>query len=126
MDVEEIQLETIVVEDGRRVENSDQLKSLCNNINLSFHYNKKNFGPGSCRSLGASMSQEKFLWFIDSDTVTDNSKLMKNLLQTSLAPSGVSVRVIPEVVGYSSIATTQRYIDVNDNLICNCVEVFLQ
>ena len=37
MDVEEVQLETIVVEDGRRVENSDQLKSLCNNINFSFH-----------------------------------------------------------------------------------------
>ena len=43
MDVEEVQLETIVVEDGSRVENSDQLKSLCNNINSSFHYNKKKF-----------------------------------------------------------------------------------
>ena len=69
------------------------------------------------------MSQGKFLWFIDSDTVTDNSKLMKNLLQTSLATSGVSVRVIAEAVGYSSIATAQRYIDVNNNLICNCVEI---
>ena len=100
MDVEEVQLETIVVEDGRRVENSDQLKSLCNNINLSFHYNKKNSGPGYCRNLGASISQGKFLWFIDSDTVADNSKLMKNLLQTSLATSGVSVRVIAGAVGY--------------------------
>ena len=89
MDVEEVQLETIVVEDGSRVENSDQLKSLCNNINLSFHYNKKNSGPGYCRNLGASISQGKFLWFIDSDTVADNPKLMKNLLQTSRETRGV-------------------------------------
>ena len=33
---------------------------------------------------------------------------------TKLATSGVSVRVIAEAVGHSSIATTQRYIDVND------------
>ena len=41
---------------------------------------------------------------------------------TKLATSGVSVRVIAEAVGHSSIATTQRYIDVNDDLISNAVE----
>ena len=41
---------------------------------------------------------------------------------TKLATSGVSVRVIAEAVGHSSIATTQRYIEVNDNLISNAVE----
>ena len=42
---------------------------------------------------------------------------------TKLATSGVSVRVIAEAVGHSSIATTQRYIDVNDELIGNAVEL---
>ena len=42
---------------------------------------------------------------------------------TRLATSGVSVRVIAEAVGHSSIATTQRYIDVNDELISNAVEL---
>lgn len=42
---------------------------------------------------------------------------------TKLATSGVSVRVIAEAVGHSSIATTQRYIDVNDDLISNAVEL---
>jgi integrase/recombinase XerD len=42
---------------------------------------------------------------------------------TKLAMSGISVRVIAEAVGHSSIATTQRYIDVNDELISNAVEL---
>ena len=39
-----------------------------------------------------------------------------------LATSVFSVRVIAEAVGHSSIATTQRYIVVNDGLISNAVE----
>jgi integrase/recombinase XerD len=42
---------------------------------------------------------------------------------TKLAISGVSVRVIAEAVGHSSIVQTQRYIDVNDELIGNAVEL---
>ena len=42
---------------------------------------------------------------------------------TSLSTKGVSVRVIAEAVGHSSIATTQRYIDVNDELIGRAVEL---
>ena len=42
---------------------------------------------------------------------------------TKLATSEVSVRVIAEAVGHSSVATTQRSIDVNDELISNAVEL---
>ena len=42
---------------------------------------------------------------------------------TKLAISGVDVRVIAEAVGHSSIVTTLRYIDVNDELIVNAVEI---
>lgn len=47
----------------------------------------------------------------------------KRTFITKLATSGVIVRVIAEAVGHSSIATTQRYIDVNDELISNAVEL---
>tara|TARA_B100001559_G_C16363892_1_gene558725 strand:- start:160 stop:270 length:111 start_codon:yes stop_codon:yes gene_type:complete len=35
----------------------------------------------------------------------------------------VSVAVIAEAVGHKNIATTQRYISVNDTLIGNAVEL---
>jgi len=42
---------------------------------------------------------------------------------TKLAASGVSVRVIAEIVGHANIDTTQRYIDVNDEMMSNAVEL---
>jgi integrase/recombinase XerD len=51
------------------------------------------------------------------------SHSMRRTFITKLATSGVSVRVIAEAVGHASIATTQRYIDVNDELISNAVEL---
>jgi len=51
------------------------------------------------------------------------SHSMRRTYITKLSTSGISVRVIAEAVGHSSIATTQRYIDVNDELISNAVEL---
>ena len=42
---------------------------------------------------------------------------------TKLANSGVNVRVIAELASHKSIQTTQRYIDINDNLCSNAVEL---
>ena len=44
-------------------------------------------------------------------------------LLTSLAAKGVSVRVLQEIAGHSSIAITQRYIDVNDHQIRAAIEL---
>ena len=46
-------------------------------------------------------------------------------LLTTLASKGVSVRVLQEVAGHSSIAVTQRYIDVNDHQMRAAVEMML-
>lgn len=43
---------------------------------------------------------------------------------TNLASKGVSVRVLAALAGHSSISTTQRYIDVNDNQLRLAVELF--
>ena len=36
---------------------------------------------------------------------------------------GIGVRVLAELAGHSSIAVTQRYIDVNDEQMANAVEL---
>ncbi len=51
------------------------------------------------------------------------SHSMRRTYITKLSTSGVSVRVIAELVGHKSIQTTQRYIDVNDEMLANAVEL---
>lgn len=48
----------------------------------------------------------------------------RRTLITSLSHKGISVRVLAEIAGHSSIAITQKYIDVNDEHIRNAVELF--
>lgn len=42
---------------------------------------------------------------------------------TSLSQQGISVRVLAALAGHSSITTTQRYIDVNDEMLRKAVEL---
>lgn len=42
---------------------------------------------------------------------------------TNLAHKGVNVRVLAALAGHSSIATTQRYIDLNENVMRAAVEL---
>jgi integrase/recombinase XerD len=42
---------------------------------------------------------------------------------TRLANKGIGVRVLAALAGHSSIAVTQRYIDVNDDQLANAVEL---
>ena len=43
--------------------------------------------------------------------------------ETQLANKGMGVRVLAELAGHSSIAVTQRYIDVNDAQLARAVEL---
>ena len=42
---------------------------------------------------------------------------------TTLAHKGVNVRVLAELAGHKSIATTQRYIELNENVLRAAVEM---
>ena len=42
---------------------------------------------------------------------------------TSLASKGVSARVLMELAGHRHLSTTQRYIDVNDQMLTEAVEL---
>ena len=43
---------------------------------------------------------------------------------TNLASKGVSVRVLAELASHANLATTQRYIDVNDRQLKAAIELF--
>jgi integrase/recombinase XerD len=47
----------------------------------------------------------------------------RRTMLTSLASQGVSVRVLAQLAGHRSIQTTQRYLDVHDNMLRNAVEL---
>jgi integrase/recombinase XerD len=46
----------------------------------------------------------------------------KNFI-TTLANKGISVRVLASLAGHKSIAVTQKYIDTNDDMKRNAVEL---
>lgn len=52
-----------------------------------------------------------------------SSHSMRRSFITTLANKGISVRVLAEISGHRSIAVTQRYIDVNDEMKRNAVEL---
>jgi integrase len=43
--------------------------------------------------------------------------------RTNLASKGIGVRVLASLAGHRSIAVTQKYIDVNDDMKRNAVEL---
>jgi integrase/recombinase XerD len=44
-------------------------------------------------------------------------------LLTGLADKGVNVRVIMQIAGHRSMATTQRYIETNPEMIMRAIEL---
>ncbi|WP_374658533.1 tyrosine-type recombinase/integrase [Phenylobacterium sp.] len=57
-----------------------------------------------------------FKWIYDRAGIDNGSSHSgRRTFITNLAHKGVSVRVIQDLVGHSSMSTTQRYIDVSDN-----------
>lgn len=52
-----------------------------------------------------------------------SSHSMRRSFITTLASKGIGVRVLASLAGHRSIAVTQRYIDVNDDMKRNAVEM---
>ena len=48
---------------------------------------------------------------------------MRRTFITQLASKGIGVRVLASLAGHKSIAVTQRYIDVNDDMKRSAVEL---
>lgn len=52
-----------------------------------------------------------------------SSHSMRRSFITNLATKGIGVRVLASLAGHRSIAVTQKYIDVNDDMMRNAVEL---
>lgn len=70
-----------------------------------------------------SLTQHFLALYKGAGLVGASSHSGRRTFLTSLATQGVSVRVLAALAGHKSIQTTQRYIDVNDNMLRKAVEL---
>jgi len=75
-------------------------------------------GPFSANSLCQLLGRT----YADAGIVGASSHSGRRWFITQLAHSGISPKVIMTLAGHRSLATTQRYIDVNDQMMANAVE----
>jgi integrase/recombinase XerD len=75
-------------------------------------------GPFSANSLCQLLARI----YADAGIVGASSHSGRRWFITQLAHSGVSPKVIMTLAGHRSLATTQRYIDVNDQMMAQAVE----
>lgn len=69
------------------------------------------------------MAQHFHYLFKNAGIAGASSHSMRRSFITNLANKGISVRVLAEISGHRSIAVTQKYIDVNDEMKRNAVEL---
>ena len=76
------------------------------------------------KAFSANVLTQHFYWQfkkIGIDGATSHS--MRRSFITNLAAKGIGVRVLASLAGHRSIAVTQKYIDVNDDMKRNAVEL---
>lgn len=76
------------------------------------------------RPFSANTLCQHFYWLYKSSGVSGaSSHSGRRTFITSLASKGIGVRVLASLAGHRSISVTQRYIDVNDDMMRNAVEL---
>jgi integrase/recombinase XerD len=69
------------------------------------------------------LAQHFFWQYKKSGIIGGSSHSGRRTFITTLASKGVSVRVLASLAGHANISTTQRYIDVNDDMKRQAVEL---
>lgn len=76
------------------------------------------------KSFTANGMTQHFYWLFKRAGIAGaTSHSMRRTFITKLATKGIGVRVLASLAGHRSIAVTQRYIDVNDDMKRNAVEL---
>jgi integrase/recombinase XerD len=75
------------------------------------------------KAFSANTLTQHFFWMYKRAGVKASSHSGRKTFLTSLASQGVSVFVLSSLAGHRSIATTQRYITVNDEMKRKAVEL---
>ena len=82
------------------------------------------FITGGRKRFSANLMAQHFHYlFKDAGIAGASSHSMRRSFITNLAARGIGVRVLAELAGHRSIAVTQKYIDVNDDMKRNAVEM---
>jgi integrase/recombinase XerD len=66
---------------------------------------------------------QHFFWLYRKAGIQTSSHAGRKTFLTSLASQGVSVFVLASLAGHRSIATTQKYVTVNDDMKRRAVEL---
>ena len=76
------------------------------------------------RAFTANVLTQHFFWLYRKAGVDGaSSHSGRRSFITNLASKGIGVRVLARLAGHRSIAVTQKYIDVNDDMLRNAVEL---
>lgn len=75
------------------------------------------------KPFSANTLTQHFFWLYKRAGIQASSHSGRKTFLTSLASQGVSVFVLSSLAGHRSIATTQRYITVNDDMKRKAVEL---
>jgi integrase/recombinase XerD len=82
------------------------------------------FITGGRKPFSANVMAQHFHYlFKHAGIAGASSHSMRRSFITNLAARGIGVRVLAELAGHRSIAVTQKYIDVNDDMKRNAVEM---
>lgn len=76
------------------------------------------------KAFTANVLAQNFFWLFKRAGIDGaSSHSMRRTFITNLASKGIGVRLLASLAGHRSIAVTQRYIDVNDDMKRNAVEL---
>jgi integrase/recombinase XerD len=76
------------------------------------------------KAFTANVMTQHFYWLFQKAGIAGaSSHTMRRTFITNLANKGIGVRVLASLAGHKSIAVTQKYIDVNDDMKRNAVEL---
>lgn len=75
------------------------------------------------KAFSVNTLTQHFFWLYKRAGINASSHSGRKTFLTSLASQGVSVFVLSSLAGHKSIATTQRYITVNDDMKRKAVEL---
>jgi integrase/recombinase XerD len=82
------------------------------------------FVTAGSKGFTANVLTQNFFWLFKRAGIAGaSSHSMRRTFITNLASKGIGVRVLASLAGHRSIAVTQRYIDVNDDMKRNAVEL---
>lgn len=81
------------------------------------------FLTSTSRAFSANLMAQHFYWLFRAAGINASSHSMRRTFITNLANKGIGVRVLAKICNHRSIAVTQRYIDVNDEIVRRAVEL---